>query len=178
LPTRMEIRSGSSVQMDRGCSALFARRHDGRNADVVSGRERNCRRSLRDGRRLRYVIGADGRNDREVTDDSPARVSWGALAWFPDGRSIAYATNRTGGGDIYAIGADGRNRVRLTMSIDNRHRSVPGRPVRRKPGETALNEADEDDGRNLSVRKPRGPKRRAAPTLTSAPANAVWNSGV
>jgi TolB protein len=65
-----------------------------------------------------YVIDADGRHDRRVTRDSPIPVGWEALAWSPGGRSIAYDTDRTGGGDIYLIDADGRNRVRLTSSAD------------------------------------------------------------
>ena len=36
--------------------------------------------------------------------------------WGPDGRSIAYATDRTGNGDIYVIDAHGHNKVRLTSS--------------------------------------------------------------
>ena len=65
-----------------------------------------------------YVIDADGRHDRRVTRDSPIPVEWGALAWSPDGDTIAYDTDRTGGGDIYVIGADGRDRVQLTSSSD------------------------------------------------------------
>jgi TolB protein len=34
----------------------------------------------------------------------------------PDGRSIAYETDRTGNGDIYLIGADGHNKVQLRSS--------------------------------------------------------------
>lgn len=66
-----------------------------------------------------YVIGADGRNDRRLTSDAPARIAWGALTWAPDGRSIAYATDRTGSGDLYLIGADGRNKLRLTSSAES-----------------------------------------------------------
>ena len=70
----------------------------------------------RENRKGIYVIGADGRNDRKITTDSPRPAGWGALAWFPDGRAIAYATNRTGNGDIYLIGADGHHKVRFTTS--------------------------------------------------------------
>ncbi len=65
-----------------------------------------------------YVIDADGRNDHRVTRDSPRPIAWGALAWSPDGRSIAYATNRTGSGDIYLIDSDGHNKAQLTNSPD------------------------------------------------------------
>ena len=62
-----------------------------------------------------FLIGADGRNDRKVTSDAPARI-WGALTWAPDGRSIAYTTDRTGRGDLYVIDSTGRNQLRLTRS--------------------------------------------------------------
>src|SRR5262245_31004782 len=65
-----------------------------------------------------YVIDADGRHDRRVTRDSPPEGGLPALAWSPDGRSIAYDTDRTGDGDLYLIGADGRNRAQLTNSAD------------------------------------------------------------
>lgn len=61
-----------------------------------------------------YVISADGRNNHRLTRDSPRPVDFGALTWAPDGRFIAYATDRTGNGDIYVIDADGHNKVRLT----------------------------------------------------------------
>ena len=65
-----------------------------------------------------YVIDADGTDDHRLTRDSPPQIGWGALAWSPDGRSIAYETDRTGNGDLYVIGADGRDRVQLTSSDD------------------------------------------------------------
>jgi TolB protein len=63
-----------------------------------------------------YVIGVDGRNDHRLTRDWPTGSDFPALTWAPDGRSVAYATDRTGNGDIYVIGADGHNKVRLTSS--------------------------------------------------------------
>ena len=63
-----------------------------------------------------YVIGADGRNNHRLTRDSPTPTVFPTLTWAPDGRSIAYETDRTGNGDIYLIGADGHNKVQLTSS--------------------------------------------------------------
>jgi Tol biopolymer transport system component len=65
-----------------------------------------------------YVIGADGRGDHRVTSDSPPQAGWPALGWSPNGRSIVYATDRTGAGDIYLVGADGRHPVQLTDTPD------------------------------------------------------------
>jgi TolB protein len=66
-----------------------------------------------------YLVDFDGRDDHRLTRDSPRPVAWGALSWSPDGSALAYATNRTGDGDVYVIGADGRGRTRLTSSPDN-----------------------------------------------------------
>ena len=63
-----------------------------------------------------YAIGADGRNNHRLTRDSPTPSGFPALAWAPDGRSVAYETDHTGNGDIYLIGADGHNKVQLTSS--------------------------------------------------------------
>ena len=63
-----------------------------------------------------YVIGADGRNNRRITADAPPQIAWEALSWAADGRSIAYTTDRTGGGDLYVVDANGRNKLRLTRS--------------------------------------------------------------
>jgi dipeptidyl aminopeptidase/acylaminoacyl peptidase len=63
-----------------------------------------------------YIIGADGHSNHRLTRDSPRPVESGALTWAPNGRSIAYATDRTGNGDIYVSDADGHNKVRLTDS--------------------------------------------------------------
>jgi len=65
-----------------------------------------------------YVIDADGRHDRRITSDPPIPAVWGALGWSADGSSIAYDTDRTGNGDIYAIDADGHNRVQVTGTSD------------------------------------------------------------
>jgi Tol biopolymer transport system component len=65
-----------------------------------------------------YVVDANGRNDRRVTTDSPPEALWGALGWSPDGRSIVYATDRTGNGDLYVIGAGGRDKVQITSTSE------------------------------------------------------------
>jgi TolB protein len=63
-----------------------------------------------------YVIGPDGRSNHRLTRDSPSPTLFPTLTWAPDGRSIAYETDRTGNGDIYLIGADGHNKIQLTSS--------------------------------------------------------------
>ena len=60
-----------------------------------------------------YVIGVGGQGRKKVTDDSVGKWS---PSFSPDGRRIAYDAGPEGGlSHIYVMGADGRNRVRLTQ---------------------------------------------------------------
>ena len=78
--------------------------------------------SERDGNREIYVMDADGRNQRRLTNSH--LVDWDP-SWSPDGRYIAFAGNgRPGdwgarGGDleIYVIDADGTNPRRFTNNL-------------------------------------------------------------
>ena len=56
-----------------------------------------------------YMVDANVRINRRVTGDSPS-----GDAWSPDGASIVYGTGRTGNGDLYVVGVDGSDMVRLT----------------------------------------------------------------
>ena len=65
-----------------------------------------------------YVIDPDSRNNRRITRDSPPRAEWPALAWSPDSDSIVYDAGSYKNTDLYVIGTDGRNKVRLTNTPD------------------------------------------------------------
>jgi Tol biopolymer transport system component len=65
-----------------------------------------------------YVIDSDGRNNNRVTRDSPPQADWPALAWSPDGASIAYDAGTYKNTDLYVIASDGSNKVRLTNTPD------------------------------------------------------------
>ena len=108
-------------------AAIYVADADGSKLHLVTGHAYNeygfawspDARSILYGRANRqgiYIIGADGRNNHRLTRDSPRPVLSGALAWSPDGHSIAYATDHTGNGDLYVINADGHNKIRLTHS--------------------------------------------------------------
>ena len=53
-----------------------------------------------------FVMDADGSNPQNLTND-PAYDGW--PAWSPDGRKIAFASNRRGNHRIYVMDADGKN---------------------------------------------------------------------
>ncbi len=78
--------------------------------------------SDRDGNWEIYVMDADGKNQRRVTNN-PADDKW--PSWSPDGKRIAFESDRDGDvhpihgnptSEIYMIDADGRNPQNLTNS--------------------------------------------------------------
>ena len=67
--------------------------------------------------RVIFVIDADGKNNKQLTNRDGAGPSWS-----PDGRKIAFESSRSGRhSEIYVMEADGRNQKRLTYDFgDNR----------------------------------------------------------
>jgi hypothetical protein len=60
-----------------------------------------------------WVMDADGANCKQLTKGGAVNKR---PSWSPDGRSIAFASNRSGNFDIYTMDVDGRNLRNLTNS--------------------------------------------------------------
>jgi Tol biopolymer transport system component len=63
-----------------------------------------------------YVMNADGSGRHKLTDN---KATDGGPAWSPDGKRIAFTSNRDGKFQIYVMNADGSNVQRLTQSNAN-----------------------------------------------------------
>jgi TolB protein len=69
--------------------------------------------SDRDGNQEIYMMGADGKTQERLTDNSAFD---GMPSWSPNGQQIAFISERDGNPEIYVMYADGSGIQRLTMS--------------------------------------------------------------
>ena len=61
-----------------------------------------------------YVVNVNGNNLVRLTQKS---TSSGSPSWSPDGRKIAFTSDRDGNFDIYVMTADGKNLTQLTNDL-------------------------------------------------------------
>jgi TolB protein len=64
-----------------------------------------------------YLVNADGSEAKNLTDNKFQNIS---PAWSPDGKRIAFSSDRDGDLNVYVMGADGKNVTRLTRDHTDR----------------------------------------------------------
>jgi Tol biopolymer transport system component len=102
---------------------------------------------------------ADGTNLRQVTTD-PADDQ--QPAWSPDGKKIAFATERTGNWEVFVMDADGSKVTNLTN-----HGAFDGGPAWSPDGHKLLFISLRDNGYFLYVMEPTGAGVRQIPAKES-----------
>lgn len=70
-----------------------------------------------------FTVRPDGTNAVQLTHSTGGKVNDGFDSWSPDGKQIAFASNRTGSYAIYTMNADGTRIARLTRGPEAHHAS-------------------------------------------------------
>jgi Tol biopolymer transport system component len=111
---------GSGKRFLTRYASLYAWSPDGRKIAFVSRRER-CQSAPSTGSPYIcgnaeiYVMNADGTGQRNLTR-SPANAYYSSAAWSPDGRKMAFVSDRDGNAEIYVMNANGSAQRRLTRN--------------------------------------------------------------
>jgi len=66
-----------------------------------------------------YTIRPDGTGLLQLTHDTGGKINNGADSWSPDGRKIAFASNRAGTPQVFVMNADGSGVTQLTHGSES-----------------------------------------------------------
>jgi Tol biopolymer transport system component len=109
------------------------------------------------------VVRADGSGLRNLT---PKPVAYAHLAWSPNGRKLAFVSDRDGNSEVYVMNADGSGQRNLT-----RHPAFDAEPAWSPDGRSIAFRSTRDGNPEIYVMNADGSGQR---NLTRSPASEGW----
>ncbi len=65
-----------------------------------------------------FTVGVDGKGLRQLTHVTGGTINDGLDSWSPDGKKIAFVSNKTGRYEIYSMNADGTGLTQITQGSE------------------------------------------------------------
>ena len=134
---------------------------------VVPGQNGKIAFVGKDGDEEIYVVNPDGSGLTQLTSNA---ANDGAPTWSPDGKHIAFISNRDGDYEIYVMGADGSNPTQLTDAA-----GYEGEPAWSPDGQRLAFSSDRDGDLEIYVMSADGSNEAPLTSNTDYDSTPTWS---